>query len=490
MAITWQLSTDIRAVTDDGPAIVQTELDPNSIAVLPLENLSGDSEQQYFVSGMHDALVSGLSRIRALRVTSKTSTMRFAGSAQPLPQIAAELGVAKLIEGSVYRVGEQVRISVTLVDAASDEQIWSDIFEDDIRDVLRLQREVAEAIADAVHVVVADVDAARQVDPAAYEAFLKGQFHVERFTPQDMAAAHAYYQQAIELDPDYALAYYGLSKLCAFQAQAGMISPSQARENCLPPISKALALAPDLPEAHMGYAGHMTWQRYDWDEAEKGFRRAIELNPSYAEARLFYAHFLAIIGRREESNEQAERAIELDPLNPFTQGLYGAQQWVVGDTDRAIDIIERTMATTPGFGFGFDVLWAAYHETGDLEKAQSALLGLMRMSGEDHAGVKILEDQLSRSSYLAALIPSAEVIVANQDIAPVMPVTIGMMFEYGGDIDRALDWYEIAVESGSPDAPYLVSAKGSNAARSRPRYIRLLRQMELVYWADKYESGS
>ena len=488
--VAWQLSSDIRAVTDDGQVVVRGEIDPNSIAVLPLENLSGDPEQQYFVSGMHDALVSGLSRIRALKVTSKTSTMRYAGLAQPLPRIATELGVAKLIEGSVYRVGEQVRISVKLLDAANDEQIWSDVFEDDIRDVLRLQREVAEAIAEAVHVVVTDVDAAGQVDPAAYEAFLKGQFHVERFTPQDMAAAHAYYQQAVELDPDYALAYYGLSKLCAFQAQAGVISPSQARENCLPPISKALALAPDLPEAHMGYAGHMTWQRYDWEEAEKGFQRALELNPSYAEARLFYAHFLGIMGRREESIEQANRAIELDPMNPFTQGLYGAQHWVIGDTDGAIEIIEHTMATNPGFGFGFDVLWAAYHETGDLDKAQAALVGLLRMSGEDHVGVRTLEDQLTRGSYLAALIPTAEAIVANQEAAPIMPTTIGMMFEYGGDIDRALDWYEIAYETGSPDAPYLVSAKGSTGARSSPRFIRLLREMKLDYWADRYESGS
>ena len=299
VAVAWRFSGDIRALTADSASEIHAAVDPNSIAVLPLENLSGDLEQQYFVSGMHDALISGLSRIRALKVTSKTSTMGYAEAEQPLPEIASELGVAKLIEGSVYRVDERGRISVKLVDAATDTQIWSDTFEEDIRDVLKLQQSVAEAIAANVHVAVSNTTAAQQVDPAAYEAYLKGDFHIERFTPQDMAAAAQYFQQAVALDPDYALAYYGLSKLCAFQAQVGLISPADARENCLPPISKALALDSNLPEAHMGYAGHMTWQRYDWEEADAGFRRAIELNPSYAEARIFYAHFLAIGGRLE-----------------------------------------------------------------------------------------------------------------------------------------------------------------------------------------------
>jgi len=273
----------------------------HSIAVLPFENMSGDPEQQYFVSGMQDALIAGLSRISALKVTSKTSTMRYEDTVLAIPRIAEQLGVAKLIEGSIYRVGDRVRITVKLIDARADEHIWTQTFENEVKDVMMLQNEVALAIAQQVEVTISPREQARlksaeRLNPAAYEAFLKGQFHVERFTPQDMMLAGQYYQQALDIDPEYPLAHWGLSKLCRFQAQAGLITPTEARERCLLPIEKALALDDSLPEAHMGYASQMTWQHFNWDAADVAFRRAIELNPSYAEARLFYSHYLTLVG--------------------------------------------------------------------------------------------------------------------------------------------------------------------------------------------------
>ena len=298
--------------------IVQQEIEPNSIAVLPLENLSGDPEQAYFVSGMQDALIAALSRIGALRVTSKTSTLRYRETVEALPRIAATLGVSNLIEGSVYRVNDRIRITLKLVDARLDKQIWSKTFESEIRDVLLLQSEVAQAIAEQVEVTVTpdeqtQLTSAKTVNPAAYEAILKGQFHVERFTPQDMMLAEKYYQQAMKLDPASALAQASLSQLCTFQAQAGLITPKEGREKCLPLIEKALALDDSLPEAHLMYALHMGWLRFDWAEGDAGFQRAIELNPSYAEARMFYSHYLSIVGRTEEGTAQMQLALQLDP---------------------------------------------------------------------------------------------------------------------------------------------------------------------------------
>ena len=486
-AIGWQLAGNIRSAGAGGTDAVRDEVEPNSIAVLPLENLSGDPEQQYFVAGMQDALIASLSRVRGLKVTSKTSTLRYAGAAMPVATIGAELGVAKLIEGAVYRSGDEVRISITLVDAQHDAHIFADTFEGRLHDVLDLQRDVAGAIAQNVEGVVADSAPGRRVDPAAYEAFLKGQFHLERFTPQDMALAMQYFRQAATLDPDSALAQYGLSRLCAFQAQIAMITPAEARENCLPPISRALALDPGLAEAHLMYAAHMTWQRFDWDEAGKGFRRAIELNPSYAEARMFYSHFLAITGQLEESTRQANVARDLDPFNPFSQGLYGGQRWLVGDADAAISVVEATIASTPGFGFGYDILLQAYHEQGDYANASRALLGLLKTSGEDHPGVAAYRDTVPARGYLDSLVPIADALAAGQAERPVMPTTIGMLYEYGGEIDTAIDWYETALEAGSPDAPYLGPAMGSQAVHARPRFIELLRRLRLDYWADRYE---
>ena len=329
IAITWQFTTSIRDI-ESGFSFEQQgkDIHPNSIAVLPLENLSGDPEQQYFVSGMQDALIAGLSRISALKVTSKTSTMRYEDTVLAIPRIAEQLGVAKLIEGSIYRVGDRVRITVKLIDARADEHIWTQTFENEVKDVMLLQNEVALAIAQQVEVTVSPGEQARlksaeRLNPAAYEAFLKGQFHVERFTPQDMMLAAKYYQQAVDIDPEYPLAHWGLSRLCFFQAQAGLITPTEARDRCLSPIEKALALDDSLPEAHLGYAIQMTWHHFNWDAADVAFRGAIELNPSYAEARMFYSHYLTMMGRAEEGTEQMRLALELDPLNPFVQGLYG-----------------------------------------------------------------------------------------------------------------------------------------------------------------------
>jgi TolB-like protein/cytochrome c-type biogenesis protein CcmH/NrfG len=491
LAVTWQLSLNIRdyALSSQGASIAGAG--PNSIAVLPLVNSTGDAEQEYFVAGMHEALISGLSRNRALRVTSKTSTMRFGDASEALPEIAGQLKVAKLIEGSVNRSGNLVRISVQLVDAAQDRQVWSDVFEDDITEVLRLQSDVARAIANQIQDVVSDGrgttnEVIRTVDPAAYEAYLKGQFHVERFTPQDMQIAAQYYQQAVDLDPDNALAHYGLSKLCGFQAQAGIITPEQAWDRCLPPIMHALELYPDLPEAHMGYAAHMTWQRFDWEEAGKGFERAIELNPSYAEARMFYSHYLALMGRTLQSSEQMRRALELDPFNPFVRGLYGAQLLMIGDYQGCVDVIEEVMRTTPGFAFGYNTMWKSYFELGDYDKALSAAANFYRLTQGDPTGADALEEAYRDGDYQSAMLHAAAVLEEHSQNAHVAPMFIGFMYEQAGNYEKAIEWYEIAYEKHDPDAPYIAVITTSPGLHSHPRFIQLLQNMKHYYWAGLY----
>ncbi len=471
--------------------IVQQDIEPNSIAVLPLENLSGDPEQQYFVSGMQDALIAGLSRISALKVTSKTSTMRYKDTILAIPRIAAQLGVANLIEGTIYRVGDRVRITVKLVDAIADKHIWTQTFENEVKDVMMLQNEVALAIAQQVEVTITPVEeaqlkSAKSVDPAAYEAFLKGQFHVERFTPQDMMLAAQYYQQALDIDPEYPLAHWGLSKLCAYQAQAGLITPQEARARCLPPIEKALALDDSLAEAHMGYAGHMTWQEFNWEEADIAFRRAIELNPSYAQAHLFYSHYLTLIGRGEEGSKHIQMALKLDPLNPFVQGLYGAQLMMVNDLQESVTVIEDVMASTPGFGFGYGVIWGAYYLLGEKDKAIAAAASHFRITRDDPTGALALEEAYVGGDYAGAILHAAEVLAEHSKTVHVPPMDIGILYEQSGEVEKAIDWFEIAYRNHDPDAPYMGVLTKSSAVHTNPRFIKLLRDMKLDYWADKY----
>ena len=485
--LTIQIST---SRTLEPSVILQKDIESNSIAVLPLDNLSGDPEQQYFVSGMQDALISYLSRIKSLRVTSKTSTLRYQDSGESLPRIGAQLGVAKLIEGSIYRAGTRVRINVQLIDAISDEHIWSESFENEIEDVLALQKEIARAIADAVAATVSpdeqhSLSTAGKVDPRAYEAILKGQFHLQRFTPQDMQKAAEYFTQAVEIDPDSALAYNGLSALCGFRAQAGLMPPEQARSECLPPTLKALELDDSLPEAYLGYANHMAWLRFDWAEAESAFRKAIGLNPSFAQARMFYSHFLTLTGDFEGGWEQMRLALEADPFNPFVQALHGAQLMQSDRFEEAVEVTERVLASNPGFGFGHDTLWAAYHELGERDKSIAAVAKFFRIHG-DPAVADALENAYAGGDYAGALITAAKMMEEQSETMPVMPMILNGLYEYAGEAEKAIDWAETAVREGDPGAPYVGVVTKSEAIRKNPRFHDLLREMNLDYWVEKY----
>ena len=471
-------------------ALPAGDIPSNSIAVLPLENLSGDPEQAYFVSGMQDALISNLSRIAALRVTSKTSTLRFQGTRESLPMIGAQLGVAKLIEGSVYRAGSRVRINVQLVDASNDEHIWSESFENEIEDVLSLQENVAKAISEAVAASVPSderqsLKSTARIDPKAYDAILRGAFHLQRFTPQDMALAAQYFQQAAQLDPDSALAHTGLAYLCGFQAQAGLITPQEGRDRCWPPIEKALELDDTLPEAHLNYAAHMTWLRFDWAEAESGFRRALELNPSLVDARMFYSHFLTLTGDFEGGWEQMRLALELDPFNPFVQALHGAQLLQSDRYEEAIEVTERMLASNPGFGFGHHILWYAYSKLGDHDNAVAAAAQVLLINGFSDLA-NLLEESYGDGDYRGALLQVGTAMEKQAEKSRQLHVFLNRLYEYAGEVEKAIDWWEVSVREGHTSAPYIAVETKSEAIRKNPRFIALLREMDLDYWADKF----
>ena len=491
IAVTWQFMTRI----DEIPGVDNVVVNPNSIAVLPLDNISGDPDQQYFVSGMQAAIIGGLSRIRALRVTSKTSTMHYRDSGNTLPEIGRQLRVAKIIEGSIYRFRNRVRLEVQLLDARKDEHIWSGTFEDEIQNIMVLQSRVAQAVAGQVRVTLSPdeqerFDTATSINPAAYEAFLKGQFHVERYTPEDMRIAADYFEQAAQLDPDYPLGYWGLSKLCIFQGQAGVITPEQARERCLPPILKALDLDPQLPEANLGYAIQLTWQHFDWDRADAAFERALELNPSYAEAHMFYSHYLGIVGRMDESTAHMQLALQLDPLNPFVHGLHATQLILIDDFEGALKVAEEVLASAPGFGFGYNNVWIASNILGDHDRAISAAANFFRHTRGHPTAADAIERVYDGTNYSESLIHAAEILTEHAKTTHVAPLDIGFLYEQAGEIEKAIDWFEISFRERDPDAPYMGAISKIPGLNANPRYQQLLRDMKLDYWAEKFSESA
>jgi tetratricopeptide (TPR) repeat protein len=420
--------------------------------------------------------------------------MQYRNKTTSLPKIAAQLGVAKLIEGSVFRVDNKVRITVTLINALLDEHIWSQSFEGEAQDVMVLQNEIAQAIAQQVEVAIRPeeqdlFDSAESIDPAAYEAFLKGQFHVQRFTPQDVQLAAQYFQQAMELDPDHALAWTGMATLCAFQAQLGVIKPQDARTRCLPAIMRALALDDSLPDAQLAYAVHLTWLLYNFDEGEAAFQRAIELNPSSAYAHLFYSHLLTLLGRMEEGTEHVQLALELDPLNPFVQGLYGVQLLMTGDIQGARQVTEDVLAANPGFGFGPGQLVSIYHQLGEKDKAIAQAAYTIRHLDRFPEGAEALEAAYAESDYSGAMLAAAQAFEERAKNTHVGPFRIGRLYELAGEAEKAIDWYETGYQITGPSVPYLGAMSVSPDVRSNPRFIKLLREVKLDYWADKFSKA-
>jgi TolB-like protein/tetratricopeptide (TPR) repeat protein len=485
IGIAYQQSVQIRQTNTVTVQQAIIESDPMSIAVLPLENLSGDPEQAYFVNGMHDALITELSHISGLRVTSRTSTLGFMNTKLRMPQVGRELGVRKIIEGSVYRVGNRVRIVVQLIEAAADEHLWSETYERDITDVLRLQSDITREIAEQVQVVLTKDEShtltrAGAVNPESYEAYLRGMFHVELFTPEDMALAVRHFETAVELDPQNALAYWGLNRVCRFQLQAGQLRPREAEPKCRAPLLHALELDNSRAEVHLGLALGFWAYDYDWVAAEKSFDRAFELNPNYAEAHMFYSHFLSILGRGEEGTEQMLIARELDPLNTFIQALHGVQMTMVGLDEQGLAEINAALETTPGLGFGYDVLWYVNARLGKLDESLDAARKHFGITVGVQSAVDALDRGYAAGGYKQAMLAAAAALEEHSRTTYIPAMEISMLYELGGDIDTAMDWLDIAYDQHDPSLPYIGALPLFEGSSSR--FDDMLRRMNLSQW--------
>jgi TolB-like protein/Tfp pilus assembly protein PilF len=335
----------------------------DSIAVLPLKNLMGDTEQDYFVEGMHEALTAELSKISALKVISRTSTVRYKDTDKTMPQIARELGVNGLIEGSVLREGDQVRITVQLIHGPSDKHLWAESYQRELRGVLALHSEVARAIAREINVAVTPAEATRlartrPVSPAAHDAYLRGRFEWNKRTRASVRKAVEHFQQAIELDPGYALAHVGLADAYNILGFYGDLPPKESFPRAKRAARRALELDSSMAEAHASLAYASFY--YDWDvaAAERGFQRAIELRPGYAVAHHWYANLLARGGHEEQALTEIRRAQELDPLAVIMKAAEGWVLYLGRRYDESIAVSRKALELDPDYALAR--LWMSW----------------------------------------------------------------------------------------------------------------------------------
>jgi TolB-like protein/Tfp pilus assembly protein PilF len=336
-----------------------------SLAVLPLENLSHDPEQEYFAEGLTEALTTTLAKIGDLRVVSRTSAMLYKGARKSLREIARELEVDAVVEGSVLRVGRRVRITTQLIDAKSESHLWAESYERDLRNVLALQSEVALAIAREIQVKLTPQEEiklaqARPVDPEAYEAYLKGRYYWNRRTKDLFPKSVQYFREAIAKDPGYAEAYAGLADCLSGFGAYGFVAPDEGCGKAKALALQALEMNRSLAETHTSVAWPTMWYDYDFKAAEREFERAIELNPRYATGHSQFGYCLGLMGRFEEAFTELKRAIRLDPTSSVIQWALGFVYWMARRYDEAIEQLEKTLEFDPGFAWAHGVLGWAY----------------------------------------------------------------------------------------------------------------------------------
>jgi len=348
-----------------------------SIAVLPLENLSGDPSQEYFADGMTDALIGDLTKIGALRVVSRTSVMRYKGSRKLLPEIAHDLSVDTVLAGSVMRSGERVRIAVQLIDAAYDRNLWSESYERDIPNVLGLQRDVAQAIAREIRIKLTPLEQARladarPVDAEAHDAYMRGLYHLARRAEGNRDKALEYFQQAIEKDPSFAPAHAALAT--TYSLFGNYPKMKEAALN-------ALRLDEHSAEAYAALGFAKMNNDWDWQGAEQNFKRAIALNPQSMTAHHWYSHFLTARVRHKESLAEAQKALDLEPLNMITSEHMGWTLHFARQYDRAVEHYRRMLAMEPNFALGHLRMGHTYEQMGLQAEAIAEFETAKQLSG-------------------------------------------------------------------------------------------------------------
>ncbi len=455
-----------------------------SLAVLPLQNLSGDPEQEYFADGMTEALITDLARIEALRVISRTSIMQYKGAKKPLPQIAKELGVDAVVEGSVMRAGERVRISAQLIEASTDRHLWAENYERDLRNVLALQSDVAQAIAREIRVTLSPEEktrltSSRPVNPAAHEAYLKGRYWQLKFNEEGFRKASELYDRAVALDPGYALAWAGIAENLGNAADL-YVPSSEAFSKARPAAEKALQLDESLAEAHTSLGLIKAYFDWDWRGAETELVRAIELNPSSAWARDWYGWFLAALGRFDEGISQLERARALDPLSPGINSDLGMAHVLKGDYDRATVQIDRALALDPAYWVPHLLRTWMYERKGDFVAAvrEAEAVDTRQAGPVALAGLGRSYALVGRKADARKTLHELEKVSRTDYVSPFFFAQIHAALE---EKDLAFEWLrKCQRERCTALALWAKVGPVLDPLRSDPRYEQLLRDLNLA----------
>jgi TolB-like protein/DNA-binding winged helix-turn-helix (wHTH) protein/Tfp pilus assembly protein PilF len=452
-----------------------------SVAVLPFENLSHEPEQEYFADGMTEELTTRLGKIGALHVISRTSVMRYKKTSKSLPQVARELNADGIVEGTVQRSGDRVRITAQLIHAPTDHHLWAESYDRELKDVLALQDDVARAIADEIKVTLTPQErmslaAVRPVNPGAYEAYLKGRYYWNKRTAEGIKKASDYFQQAINQQPNYGIAYSGLADCSSGLAWHGFASPTEALPRAKTAALQAIEIDSTSGEAHASLALVLSHQR-NWAAAENEFKRALQLSPGYANAHHWYGDYLSVMGRHEEALVEAKRAFELDPLSPMINTWLGFRYYDARQYGEAIAQGRKILEFDPSFAPAHLLLGQAYVQEGLHAQAISELQSATSLSGDSPiymAQVGVAYAAAGKNAEALSVIDQLQKVSRKSYVSSY---GLAQIYAALGDKQHAMKWLQSAYDERAVWMEYLKVDPVLDFLRSQPHFQDLVRQM-------------
>ena len=452
-----------------------------SLAVLPLSNLSGDQEQDYLVDGLHEALITELSKIAGLKVISRQSSMHYKTSDKLVPEIATELNVDALVEGGVLRVGDEVQVTAQLIHGLTDEHMWAETYRRDLRDVFTLLSEVARAITEEIEITLMPEEEQRlsrtaPVNPEANDAYLRGRHFLNSFTPEGFQKALVYFNQAVDIDPNFALGWASLAGTQLLIAYFGDMPPHEAIFQARVAALRALELDNQLSGAYaaLGWVRLYTW---DWPGAGEAFERALRLNPNDAVSYHGYADYLTLTGQPEEGLLQVKRGRSIDPFTPMSNLPVPFHLYLMRRYDESISEVHELLKVNPGYPVNWlltQVYWQKGMFTQALVEYRKALV-----RWNDSELLEAMEDGNVDSGPRGAMLAVARKLDERSKLRYVDPFRVASMYAMAGEVDCSFEWLESAINQGSLELVYIDVRPDFDPLRHDQRYGKLMNRLGL-----------
>jgi TolB-like protein len=454
-----------------------------SIAVLPFENLSTDNEQSWFSEGITDIIISQLSKISVLRVLSRTSTLKYGEEQKSIGEIGKELGVNFIIEGTVQRQENKMRISVQLIRVLNEGHLWSDVYDRDWKDIFNVQSEIAQRIAEELKTVLTpeereSINKAQTKNPEAYNLYLQGRFFWNKRTKEGLEKSVEYFEQAINADPNYALAYAGLADAYFIQAWWGWIPLNEGFAHAKDLAYHALQLDKNLSEAHTVLGALLNYDDWNWEESRRELELAVKLNPNFVTAHHYYSELLDILREYDEARKQINLALELDPYLPVLHGLSAMYYYNDRKLNNSLEECDLLMGLDPDYGQGA-IHWQKFHiymKQHEELKAVEELQKTLEMDSVNYEFAARVYDIYNKSGLNGLLKWLIELLLQSPD---ANPVSIANYYAILDQKEEALHWLEIAVAQKSPGVPRINVNPDYDRLRSEPEFQALIKKMGL-----------